>query len=111
MRGHEAGLFGVSGAMNIRDEIDQIDRIDQKDSPPERRSMKQVLDYGTRSFRFLVVRDLVVLVASGMNTEGETPNRAARWAIWRTFRSRLPDKISDSTPWLPISGRSDCASS
>ena len=45
-----------------------------------------------------------------MNTAGETPNRAASWAIWRTFRSRLPAKISDTTPWLPISDRSDCAS-
>lgn len=46
-----------------------------------------------------------------MNTAGETPNRSASWAIWRTFRSRLPAKISDTTPWLPISGRSDCARS
>ena len=55
--------------------------------------------------------EVQVVAEIGMNTTGETLNRSASWAIWRTFRSRLPAKISDTTPWLPISGRSDWARS
>jgi len=43
-----------------------------------------------------------------INTAVETLKRLLNNFIWRAFSWRLPDKISDNTPWLPISGRSAC---
>jgi hypothetical protein len=37
---------------------------------------------------------------------GEIPKRSARAVIWQTFSCRPPRRTSETTPWLPISGRS-----
>jgi hypothetical protein len=58
----------------------------------------------TRHDRLFVDFSLVV----PMKTAGETPKRFARWRICRMLSSRSPERISDTTPWLPISGSSDC---
>ena len=41
-----------------------------------------------------------------MKAPASTPNRAASASICRTLRRRRPASISETTPWLPISGRS-----
>jgi hypothetical protein len=42
-----------------------------------------------------------------MKTAGETPNRFARRQTCRMLSSRSAERISDTTPWLPISGSPD----
>jgi len=43
-----------------------------------------------------------------MNTAGDTLNLLLSSFIWRTLSCRFPESISEITPWLPISGKSDC---
>lgn len=46
-----------------------------------------------------------------IKTAGETLKRAASALACRAFIARFPERISDTTPWEPTSGRSDCVSS
>jgi hypothetical protein len=40
----------------------------------------------------------------------DTPNCLLNVRIWRMLSSRLPDRISETTSWLPISVKSFCLS-
>jgi hypothetical protein len=49
---------------------------------------------------------MILNVRRYRKTDGKTWNLAARARICRRFNCRFPERISETTPWLPISARS-----